>query len=559
MELKHIPLSDLKVSKTNVRKHGGKDIADLIPSIKAHGILQPLLVRANGKGFEIIAGQRRYRACSALAEETVIAPVPCIIMADGDDAAALEASLAENVMRLPMDELDQYEAFSALVAKDISVPDIAAHFGVTEQLVNKRLALANLISPIKTLYRKDKIGAALLRVLTLANVAQQKTWLDLFKSGEHCAEHAHWVKRWLFDGEGIGTDKALFPLEQYTGGIVSDLFEETAYFADIGQFWTLQNAAITELAEKLKGDDWKAVTVMEAGERFYSWDYVKSDKDEGGKVFIETAHDGTVTVHEGFVSRDEHSARLRKEASGGEDKPKAAKPELTGPQANYLHLHRHAAVRLAVANTPAVALRLAVAHMIGGSALWSVKPETARPANDRIAASITNNKAVAALDAIRASVSEKLDVAEGGDLCQPGLGRRTEALFRALMEMDDEAVNTVLAYAMAETLQCGTAMVDRLGDLLDVDMAEHWQMDATFIDHCRDREALLAMVKETAGEEAAKANATAPMKTLKAILYAAVTGDGRPKAEGWLPPYMAFPAQGYTERFSFPTAEPQEE
>ena len=59
MELMHIPLSELAIAKVNVR-HGVKkaDYKDLIPSIKERGILQPLLVRKNGRGYEIIAGRR---------------------------------------------------------------------------------------------------------------------------------------------------------------------------------------------------------------------------------------------------------------------------------------------------------------------------------------------------------------------------------------------------------------------------------------------------------------------------------------------------------------------
>jgi hypothetical protein len=57
MELMHIPLSELTVAKTNVR-HGVKsaDYKDLMPSIKERGILQPLLVRPNDQGYEIVAG-----------------------------------------------------------------------------------------------------------------------------------------------------------------------------------------------------------------------------------------------------------------------------------------------------------------------------------------------------------------------------------------------------------------------------------------------------------------------------------------------------------------------
>lgn len=106
MKLDHIPLEQLKLSTINVRKKGGKEIADLLPSIRSLGILQPLLVRPNCEGFEIVAGQRRFHALTALAADGIAEPVPCAIMEDGDDAKAIEASLAENIARLPMDEID---------------------------------------------------------------------------------------------------------------------------------------------------------------------------------------------------------------------------------------------------------------------------------------------------------------------------------------------------------------------------------------------------------------------------------------------------------------------
>jgi len=115
MTLQHIDLKKLTVSPLNVRKYGAKDCADLVTSIRSLGLLQPLLVREVVDGFEVIAGQRRLNACRILAEEDDIDPIPCLVMADGDDAAAIEASLAENIERLPMDEIDQYKAFAKLV------------------------------------------------------------------------------------------------------------------------------------------------------------------------------------------------------------------------------------------------------------------------------------------------------------------------------------------------------------------------------------------------------------------------------------------------------------
>ena len=94
MELQNIELSKLKLSPHNVRKRGAaKDLAELIASIKSLGVIQPLLVRPNCDGFEVIAGQRRLLACQAIARETgKDGAVPCGVLAAGDDAAAIEAS-----------------------------------------------------------------------------------------------------------------------------------------------------------------------------------------------------------------------------------------------------------------------------------------------------------------------------------------------------------------------------------------------------------------------------------------------------------------------------------
>ena len=101
MELAHIPLNKLSISTQNMR-HGGKPpvITDIMPSIQKLGIQQPLLVRKNGEGFEIVAGRRRYFSLMEIVKndksDKKVEDVPCAIMAAGDDAAALEASLNRN-------------------------------------------------------------------------------------------------------------------------------------------------------------------------------------------------------------------------------------------------------------------------------------------------------------------------------------------------------------------------------------------------------------------------------------------------------------------------------
>jgi len=118
MQLQFIDLGKLVISKANMR-HGKKapDVSDILPTIRARGVLVPLIVRSNSAPnavepqasegqpsepdqFEIIAGARRFTAAKRIAEEGGSAePLPCAILDDGDDAAAIEASLIENVAR----------------------------------------------------------------------------------------------------------------------------------------------------------------------------------------------------------------------------------------------------------------------------------------------------------------------------------------------------------------------------------------------------------------------------------------------------------------------------
>ena len=104
MKLDFIDMSNLSIAAANMRGNGkDPDVADLMPSIRARGVLVPLLVRPNcSEGrFEIVAGRRRFTAVGAVAREGgAVRPIPCAILDEGDDADALEASMLENLARV---------------------------------------------------------------------------------------------------------------------------------------------------------------------------------------------------------------------------------------------------------------------------------------------------------------------------------------------------------------------------------------------------------------------------------------------------------------------------
>jgi ParB family transcriptional regulator, chromosome partitioning protein len=558
MDLMHIPLTELKIAKTNVRFGVKKaDFKDLIPSIKERGILQPLLVRPNGQGYEIVAGRRRFlAACELEKEGTAIDAVPCAVMAKGDDAGAVEASLIENIAHLPMDEMDQFEAFQRLLKEGRNVEDIAHIFGVTELTVKRRLAIANLHPKIRQLYRAEEIDAETLRSLTLATKQQQKDWLALWDDEEQHAPTGHTLKKWLLGGENIPTSVALFDLARYQGQIITDLFGEEQFFANAQAFWALQDAAIQTKRDEYLAQGWPRVEVMERGKRFYEWEFQKAGKKKGGAVFIAVSERGEVEVHEGYQSREEACKREKQEL-GEQEKPKAAKPELTAPMQNYVELHRLAAIRLELLNHSQVALRLTLAHMIVGSGLWNVKPEPMKAAKPEIGASVAANPATAYFEERRRELLKTMDFEEDlGALVRPnGDDYSLAAIFAQLLKLPEDDVLRLLALAMAETLVVGSAASELAGAVTHATRND-WRPDDTFFNLLGGKDVVNAMLADIGSPAVAEANKDATTKVQKGIIKDYLTGEnGRDHKADWLPPYFQFPIKTYTERGSIRVAD----
>ncbi|HEY5239713.1 MAG TPA: ParB/RepB/Spo0J family partition protein [Rhizomicrobium sp.] len=539
MQLSHIPLERLHISPVNMR-HGKRapDISDILPSVRARGILQPLLVRPNADGYEIVAGRRRYFSAKAVKEEGgVVADIPCAIMEEGDDASAVEASLIENVARQNADPLTEYETFNRLIKEGRSVENIAATFAITPQVVRQRLALANLLHKIKDAYRADKIDDETFQHLTLATKGQQLDWWKMFVSDDENTPYGSDLKHWLCGGQSIATNVALFDLADYRGHTITDLFEEQSYFTDSDLFWQLQNAAIEAKAEAYRQAGWSDVIVLEVGENFAIYDHEKTPKKKGGKVYIAVSRRGEVTLHEGWLSRKAARKSAQDDNGGNAPKSAGAKPQMTQAMENYLELHRHGVVRLALLRDPAVAFRLMVAHAIAPTGNWHVLPDGLRARSKEIDASVRQSAAFIQFDAEYKAVIALLDVPKEAD---------TVVIFARLLTMTDAEVMRVAAFAMALTLGVGEGTVEAAGLHLKADAMGIWNPDEAFFDLLRDRTVANAMRADIAGKAVAKSNAGEKLKTQKRILRDFLGGEnGRAKVENWLPGWMRFPFVSY--------------
>jgi len=261
IEVRHLSLSPL-----NVRKTGGdigvEQLADLIA---AEGVLQNLDVYQceDGEGKKksathaVIAGGRRWRALQLLIRQKRIKPdyaVPCLVVSY---ERAVQISLAENSGREPMHPADEFDAFRQLIDAGQTVEDVAARFGVTPLVVQRRLRLATVCPTFVDLYREGKITLEHLMAFAVTedHERQRQAW-DALKSYE---QHPTAIRRLLTEHEVSARD----PLAKFVGvkayekagGIVRrDLFEQEdeGVMLDGELLHRLATQKLEKHAEKLK-------------------------------------------------------------------------------------------------------------------------------------------------------------------------------------------------------------------------------------------------------------------------------------------------------------------
>jgi len=146
--IQSVKVKNLSLSKDNVRKSNrDAGIDNLAANIAAQGLLQNLIVTPLKKAgtFTVKAGGRRLRALQLLIDQGTLPAdhtVPVLVLSDDDNA--IEASLAENFQRVPMNPADECTAFNFLIQKGMTAEDVAKRQGVTTRFVEQRVRLAEL-------------------------------------------------------------------------------------------------------------------------------------------------------------------------------------------------------------------------------------------------------------------------------------------------------------------------------------------------------------------------------------------------------------------------------
>ncbi len=171
-----VALDRIQQNPFQPRKHFDKDeIAALSASVKSHGILQPLVVRALGDRYQLIAGERRLRA----AQEAGLASVP-IHVVDFNDQQAFEAALAENIQRSDLNPIEKAQGFRDYIERfGINHEQLAQRLGLARSSITNLVNLLELAPEVQDGVRLNQISEAHAKLLK--GVKNKERQVAMFK------------------------------------------------------------------------------------------------------------------------------------------------------------------------------------------------------------------------------------------------------------------------------------------------------------------------------------------------------------------------------------------
>jgi ParB family chromosome partitioning protein len=162
-ELAQLPIGSLKPNRRQPRKRlDGEAISELADSIRVQGVVQPVIVRVDpAGGYELIAGERRWRA----ARLAGLATIPAIVR-ETEDRDSLLLALVENVAREDLSAVEEARAYSTLMDEfGLSLTEVAEHVGRSKPTVSNRIRLLELPDDVLVLVERGQLTEGHARAL----------------------------------------------------------------------------------------------------------------------------------------------------------------------------------------------------------------------------------------------------------------------------------------------------------------------------------------------------------------------------------------------------------
>ncbi|WP_242140501.1 ParB/RepB/Spo0J family partition protein [Sphingomonas sp. TREG-RG-20F-R18-01] len=263
--IQSVKVKNLSLSKDNVRKSNrDAGIDTLAANIAAQGLLQNLVVTPLKKAgtFTVKAGGRRLRALQLLIQQGTLPAdytVPVLVLSDDDNA--IEASLAENFQRVPMNPADECTAFNFLIQKGMTAEDVAKRQGVTTRFVEQRVRLAELAPPVFEALAAGEITLGVAQAYAVTTDVDRQSRVFAQMKTSYYGDNPDNIRRAILNGTVKANDaKARFVgREAYVaagGRIEGDLFatEGDENWIDVDLIETLAASKLEAAAAELARD-----------------------------------------------------------------------------------------------------------------------------------------------------------------------------------------------------------------------------------------------------------------------------------------------------------------
>lgn len=173
-DIQLIPVDDIIPNRFQPRlAFDETGLKELSESIKQHGIIQPLVLRRLGDKYEIIAGERRYKAATMAG----LNQVPAII-SNIDDNQSAEVALVENIQRRNLTAIEEAKSYKSLLDRGyLTQEQLAEKMGVSQSSIANKLRLLNLDEDVQNALLNERISERHARALLALPKEEQKKWL----------------------------------------------------------------------------------------------------------------------------------------------------------------------------------------------------------------------------------------------------------------------------------------------------------------------------------------------------------------------------------------------
>ncbi len=181
-EILHIPVGEIRPNPSQPRVDFGEEsFQELVESIRQNGIIQPVIVRRSAGGFELIAGERRWRAAKAAGLATVPAQVRNV-----DSAKAFELSIVENIQRQDLNPIERAKGYRRLMETFELTQELAAQrLGINRSSMANVMRLLDLPGEIQDAVSRGTISMGHARALLSLRTAEEQLalWRKIEKDG----------------------------------------------------------------------------------------------------------------------------------------------------------------------------------------------------------------------------------------------------------------------------------------------------------------------------------------------------------------------------------------